>query len=53
MDRFIDQLLAVVGQPILHLKSNMDRFIGNDKYRKAIFNAHLKSNMDRFIERYE
>ena len=33
----------------LHLKSNMDRFIGTDNRIDCSNNQHLKSNMDRFI----
>ncbi len=35
---------------IIHLKSNMDRFIGCVNVLPASHHRHLKSNMDRFIE---
>ena len=32
-----------------NLKSNMDRFIGNENHFHALYELYLKSNMDRFI----
>ena len=34
----------------LHLKSNMDRFIGSCRYLHRQLAKNLKSNMDRFID---
>ena len=49
MDRFIVRYLLIHIVLPLHLKSNMDRFIGVGKIEKSKTIINLKSNMDRFI----
>ena len=49
MDRFIDQATKLRTSLVLHLKSNMDRFIVIPHLQLITFYIYLKSNMDRFI----
>ena len=49
MDRFIAVLTGKLAITLLHLKSNMDRFIESTQFVTHCQMIHLKSNMDRFI----
>ena len=49
MDRFIAKFSSRAAEPIQHLKSNMDRFIGFSGLIMRASDTDLKSNMDRFI----
>ena len=49
MDRFIGFQSFVKEYQIIHLKSNMDRFIDSVKDVSLALGLNLKSNMDRFI----
>ena len=50
MDRFIVQIKSPLFLLIIHLKSNMDRFIGGADLSSTTDLTDLKSNMDRFID---
>ena len=49
MDRFIEILYEYKQTLNVYLKSNMDRFIGNNISGNVLSKRNLKSNMDRFI----
>ena len=49
MDRFIGLNFSQLVATLVHLKSNMDRFIVKTEISERIESEHLKSNMDRFI----
>ena len=49
MDRFIAKTVYTKEQKIVHLKSNMDRFIALCLLFLLVWQFYLKSNMDRFI----